>query len=236
MSPPIAAVDDATRALRLGPPRKDFPMSACLEPTSPHRRTAHRCRLSAHAFWTAACGVVGLVVAMAAAARPAAAQAFATTVFQPVVAAPMFAQPVTAFRPVVAAPVMPASAYVANYTPAGNYAAVTAFSPPVVAAAPSVIGVRTAYAPAMPAAVSMAAPVATTAFYAPPAIMPTTAFYAPAVAAPVAAPIATIAYSMPAPVAAPVVAAPVTAYYAPLYRRGLFGAYRPVSPGYFLAY
>jgi hypothetical protein len=77
-----------------------------------------------------------------------------------------------------------------------------------------------------------------TSFYAPapafaPAVAPTTAFYAPAVSAPVA----TVAYSMPAPaVTVPVVAAPVTAYYAPLYRRGLFGVYRPVSPGYFLSY
>jgi len=200
----------------------------------------------AYALGTAACAM-GFAVALAAAPHTAAAQAFATTVFQPVVAAPMIAapviaQPVAAFRPVVAAPLVPASSYVANYTPAGNYAAVTAFSPPVfAAAAPSVIGVRTAYAPVMPAGVPMAAPVATAAFYAPPAsfapaIGPTTAFYAPAVAAPVAAPVVTVAYSMPAPVAAPVVAAPVTAYYPPLYRRGLFGAYRPVSPGYFLSY
>jgi len=206
------------------------------------RSTARPPRRPADACWAAGCGAVALAVTLGVGtSRPAAAQAIATTVFQPVVAAPMIAQPMTAFRPVVAAPVMPASTYVANYTPAGNYAAVTAFSPPVVAAAPSVIGVRTAYAPVMPATVPLA-PVATTAFYAPPAVMPTTAFYAPAVAAPVA----TVAYSMPAPVAtpvfaapvvaAPVVAAPVTAYYPPLYRRGLFGAYRPVSPGYFLSY
>ena len=43
-------------------------------------------------------------------------------------------------------------------------------------------------------------------------------------------------------VAAPVVAAPVTAYYAPaavavpLYRRGLFGVYRPVRTAYMLPY
>jgi len=55
-------------------------------------------------------------------------------------------RPVVA-APVVAAPMVAAPAYVANYTPAGNYAAVTAFSPPVVAASPAV-AVTSAYAPA----------------------------------------------------------------------------------------
>ena len=44
----------------------------------------------------------------------------------------------SAMRPVAVAPVIAAPmmqpAYVANYTPAGNYAAVTAYSPPVMAA------------------------------------------------------------------------------------------------------
>lgn len=86
------------------------------------------------------------------------------------------------FRPVIAAPVM-APAYVANYTPAGNYAAVTAYSPPV-AMAPSAIAVTSNYAPAVGA-------VPVTAFYAPtvaysPVVAPVTAFYAPAaVVAPV---------------------------------------------------
>jgi hypothetical protein len=121
-----------------------------------------------------------------------------------------YGQPVyvTTMRPVVAAPFMTAPAYVANYTPAGNYAAVTAFSPPVVAA-PMEFGVRTAYAP-----VISAAPVAVTA------------------AMPVApmSPVAVTSYYAPAPVAA----APITAFYAPamvatpVYRRGLFGGYRPV--------
>ena len=104
-----------------------------------------------------------------------------------------------AMRPVVAAPVAMAPAYVANYTPAGNYAAVTAYSPPVVAA-PAAIAVTSAYAP------SYAAPVGVTSYYA------------------------------PSVVAAPAVAAPVTAYYpGVVYRRGLFGAYRPWG-GYYIPY
>ena len=121
-------------------------------------------------------------------------------------------RPVVAAAPVFAAPVVAAPAYVANYVPAGNYAAVTAFSPPVYAA-PAEVAVRTAYAPVV------AAPVAMTSYYAPaPAYAATTAYYAP-----------------------PVVAAPVTAYYAPavvapVYRRGLFGAYRPVRTAYYIPY
>lgn len=139
-------------------------------------------------------------------------------------------RPVVA-APVVAAPVVAAPAYVANYTPAGNYAAVTAFSPPVVAAAPTV-AVTSAYAPAYTAA------------YAP----AYTAAYAPAYAPAVAAPVAVTSYYAPTTayspvVAAPeVVAAPVTAYYAPaavavpLYRRGLFGGLRPVRSPYVIPY
>jgi len=115
-----------------------------------------------------------------------------------------------AYRPVMAAPVVAAPAYVANYTPAGNYAAVTAYSPPVYAA-PAAVAVTANYAPAI-------APVAVTSYYA-----PTVVNYAP-----------TVAYS-------PVVAAPVTAYYAPVaapvvYRRGLFGALRPVQTAYYIPY
>ena len=126
-------------------------------------------------------------------------------------------RPVVA-APVVAAPVVAAPAYVSNYVPAGNYAAVTAFSPPVVAA-PAEVAVRTSFSPVV------AAPVAVTSYYAP---APTVSYYAPAVTETV--------------VASPVVAAPVTAYYAPasvavpLYRRGLFGAYRPVRTAYMLPY
>ncbi len=119
-------------------------------------------------------------------------------------------------RPIVPAVVAPA--YVANYTPAGNYAAVTAFSPPVVATVPSSsVAVTSYYAPAMAAAV------------------PVTAYYAPAVAAPAA----TTAFYAPAPA---VVATPVTTYYAPaavavpLYRRGLFGGYRPVRTAFYYPY
>jgi hypothetical protein len=117
-----------------------------------------------------------------------------------------------------------AGPYVANYTPAGNYAAVTAFSPPAVA---------------MPVA---AAPVVTE-VTAP--ALPVTSYYAPAYVAPTyATPVATTAFyapAAPAVMAAPVVA-PVTTYYAPaavavpLYRRGLFGAYRPVRAAYYPYY
>ncbi len=133
----------------------------------------------------------------------------------------------SALRPVVAAPVVAAPvapAYVANYTPAGNYAAVTAYSPPVMVS-PSAVAVTSSYAPVAP-------PVAVTSFYAPAAApLPVTSYYA--------AP--TVAYS-PVVSAAPVVAAPVTAYYAPtavvapMYRRGLFGALRPVRNAYYISY
>ena len=86
----------------------------------------------------------------------------------------------SAMRPVVAAPVVAAPAYVANYTPAGNYAAVTAFSPPVIAEAPAV------------AVTSYYAPVAVTSYYAPATV------YSPVVAAPVTT------YYAPAAVAVPV--------------------------------
>lgn len=125
----------------------------------------------------------------------------------------------SALRPVVAAPVAVAPAYVANYTPAGNYAAVTAYSPPVYAA-PAAVAVTANYAPVV-------APVAVTSYYA-----PTVVNYAPA---------ATVAYSpVVAPVAAPMLA-PVTAYYAPavvapLYRRGPFGGLRPVRTAYYIPY
>jgi hypothetical protein len=139
-----------------------------------------------------------------------------------------------AYRPVVAAP-----AYVSNYTPAGNYAAVTAFSPPVVATT-SAVAVTSAYAPAYSAGYAPAytagyAPVYTagyapvyTAGYAPAAPVAVTSYYAP-----------TTAYS---PVVSEVVAQPVAAYYAPaavavpLYRRGLFGGLRPVRSAYYIPY
>jgi len=135
-----------------------------------------------------------------AAAGSAEAQVVYYQTWRPVVAAPM-----------VAAPVLAAPAYVANYTPAGNYAAVTAYSPPVYAE-PAAVAVTANYAP-----------VPVTSFYA-----PVTSYYAPA---------PTVAYS---PVMAPAVA-PVTAYYAPavvapLYRRGPFGGLRPVRTAYYIPY
>jgi hypothetical protein len=153
---------------------------------------------------------------------------------------------VVVYRPVVPMFAPAAGPYVANYTPAGNYAAVTAFTPavvqtaampvvsaPVVAAMPtSSVPVTSYYAPAVAAPTyiepTYAAPAATTAYYAPAAVA-TTSFYAPA---PVSA----------AVVEPTVIAAPVTTYYAPaavavpLYRRGLFGGLRPVRAGFYPYY
>lgn len=118
-------------------------------------------------------------------------------------------------------PVMPVAVapYVANYTPTGNYAAVTAFSPPVASYAAAPVAVTSAFAPAVATAVPV------TSFYAPvtAAYAPTTTYYAP-----------TTAYYAPA------VAPAVTTYYAPaavavpVYRRGLFGAYRPVRAAWYM--
>lgn len=120
-----------------------------------------------------------------------------------------------AYRPVMVAPVMAPPAYVANYVPAGNYAAVTAFSPPVVAAAPAV-AIRAAYPP-------ITAPVAMTTYYAPAVSpVPTTAYYASPVAEAV--------------VPQPVVAAYVPAAVAVPMRRGVFGGYRPVRPAWYIPY
>jgi hypothetical protein len=74
--------------------------------------------------------------------------------------------------PVFAAPIVAAPAYVANYAPAGNYAAVTAFSPPVYAPT-SEIAVTSYYAPA-----SVYSPVVS-----PVMAAPVTAYYAPAAVA-----------------------------------------------------
>ena len=144
-------------------------------------------------------------------------------------AAPAPAQ-VVVYRPVVPMFAPAAGPYVANYTPSGNYAAVTAFSPPMV----ETVAMPVAPAPAVAQVAAPALPV--TSFYAP-------SYVAPTYAAP--APVATTAFyapAAPAVMAAPVVAAPVTTYYAPtavavpLYRRGLFGAYRPVSTAYYPYY
>jgi len=153
---------------------------------------------------------------------------------------------VVVYRPVVPMFAPAAGPYVANYTPAGNYAAVTAFTPavvqtvampvvagPVVASVPvSSVPVTSYYAPAVAAPTyiepTYAAPAAMTSYYAPTAVA-TTASYAPA---PVSA----------AVVEPAVVATPVTTYYAPaavavpLYRRGLFGGLRPVRAAYYPYY
>jgi hypothetical protein len=109
----------------------------------------------------------------------------------------------------VTTPVIAAPTYVANYTPAGNYAAVTAFSPPVMAPTAGV-AVTSYYAPSYAPAY---APAATVAYYAP----------APVAAAPVvAAPVT--AYYAPVPVVGQ------------LYRRGPLGVYRPVRSAYMIGY
>jgi hypothetical protein len=105
--------------------------------------------------------------------------------------------------------------YIANYSPAGNYAAVTAFSPPVA----------TSYVAGYP----VAQPVVQVANYAAEPVM--------------AAPVGVTSYYAPAAaVAAPVYAAPVTTYYAPaamavpVYRRGLFGGLRPTRTAMYIPY
>lgn len=109
--------------------------------------------------------------------------------------------------------------YMANYSPAGNYAAVTAFSPPIATGyvANYPFAQVANYQVANYAVETVAAPVSVTSYYAP---------------APMAAPV----------VAAPVYAAPVTTYYAPaavavpLYRRGPFGGLRPARGAMYIPY
>jgi hypothetical protein len=122
--------------------------------------------------------------------------------------------------------------YVANYSPAGNYAAVTAFSPPM---ATSYVAGYPVTQVANYAVEAAPVPMAVTAGYAPVAVTA----YSPVVSAPVAV----TSYSPV--VAAPVVAAPVTTYYAPayapavavpLYRRGPFGGLRPVRSAMYIPY
>jgi hypothetical protein len=132
------------------------------------------------------------------------------------------------------------AAYVASYVPSGNYAAVTAFSPPMVDGVPVVAN----YAPAVTPVAAMVptSSIAVTSYYAPQpvrtvatpvttyyaptaAAMPVTAYYAAPVATPVATAMPVTAYYAPA---APAMVAPVAAYYPPtvVARRGLFGATR----------
>jgi hypothetical protein len=147
----------------------------------------------------AAATLIGLLVA-----APANAQVVYYSTLRPVVVA----SPVVA-APMVTTPVIAAPTYVANYTPAGNYAAVTAFSPPVMAPTAGV-AVTSYYAPSYASAY---APAATVAYYAP----------APVAAAPVvAAPVT--AYYAPVPVVGQ------------LYRRGPLGVYRPVRSAYMIGY
>jgi len=110
--------------------------------------------------------------------------------------------------------------YMANYSPAGNYAAVTAFSPPV----------STAYVASYPVTQIANYPVTQVANYGVETFaqpVGVTSYYAPAAVAP-----------MPMPM----MAAPVTTYYAPaavavpLYRRGLFGGLRPARSAMYIPY
>jgi|APCry1669189000_1035189.scaffolds.fasta_scaffold04693_2 hypothetical protein len=123
-------------------------------------------------------------------------------------------QPVTSYYTPMAAGYP--GGYMANYSPAGNYAAVTAFSPPVA----------TAYVANYPvtqvanyAVETVASPINVTSYYAPTPVG-VTSYYAPA----------------------PVYAAPVTTYYAPaavavpVYRRGLFGGLRPTRSAMYIPY
>jgi hypothetical protein len=111
--------------------------------------------------------------------------------------------------------------YMANYSPAGNYAAVTAFSPPVA----------TAYVANYPVAEVVNYPVTQVANY------PVTQVANYPVTQ-VASPVSVTSYYAPAPV----IAAPVTMYYAPtavavpLYRRGLFGGLRPARTAMYIPY
>ena len=132
-------------------------------------------------------------------------------------------RPVTSYYSPVAAGYAPMAAgypggYMANYSPAGNYAAVTAFSPPVA----------TGYVANYPVASYPVTQVANYAVETVSSPVNVTSYYAPAPAMPV--------------MAAPVYAAPVTTYYAPsavavpLYRRGLFGGLRPARTAMYIPY
>jgi hypothetical protein len=174
------------------------------------------------------------------------------------VAVPAHAQAVV-YRPVVPMFAPAAGPYVANYSPVGNYAAVTAFSPPVVQGVPmaavampvvetvptSSLG-NSGYSPLalspLPSGVvaAPAAAMARTTFYAPSyAAAPaygSTVGYSPAVFGPtvvgptVFGPTVVTAGYAPAVVPAAVPVAPA-AVVVPL-RRGLFGGLRPMRSGY----
>jgi len=145
----------------------------------------------------------------------AAAQGIVYQSFSPVVT---YATPMAAGYP---------GGYMANYSPAGNYAAVTAFSPPV--AMGYVAGYPVTQVANYPVTQVANYPVTQVANYAVESSMSVTSFYAPA---PMAAPV----------MAAPVAIAPVTTYYAPaavavpLYRRGPFGGLRPARSAMYIPY
>ena len=161
-------------------------------------------------------------VLMASAAVAACLVASASPVHGQVVMVETF-RPVTSYYSPVAAGYAPMAAgypggYMANYSPAGNYAAVTAFSPPVA----------TGYVANYPVASYPVTQVANYAVETVSSPVSVTSYYAPAPAMPV--------------MAAPVYAAPVTPYYAPaavavpLYRRGLFGGLRPARTAMYIPY
>ena len=189
-------------------------------------------RLSSHALVANALAWSGLFRngVLASAAVAACLVASASSAHGQVVMYETF-RPVTSYYAPAAAGYAPMAAgypggYMANYSPAGNYAAVTAFSPPVA----------TGYVANYPVAsypVTQVAnyPVTQVANYAVETVsspMSVTSYYAPAPAMPV--------------MAAPVYAAPVTTYYAPaavavpLYRRGLFGGLRPARTAMYIPY
>ena len=166
-------------------------------------------------------------VLMASAAVAACLVASASPVHGQVVMVETF-RPVTSYYSPVAAGYAPMAAgypggYMANYSPAGNYAAVTAFSPPVA----------TAYVASYPAAQVVNYPVTQVANYAVETVaspVGVTSYYAPAPA-----------YASPV-YASPVYASPTMTYYAPtavavpLYRRGLFGGLRPARTAMYIPY
>lgn len=165
------------------------------------------------------------------------------------------------YRPVVTEFAPAAGPYVANYNPSGNYAAVSAFSPPVAAGIPmaAISTPLTAVVPsssvavtsyAVPAMTTVARPV--TAYYAPSyagaptyAAAPTVVGYAPSaqLLSPSPGPTTVTSYYAPttvlapAPVAvAPTVQVVPAAVAVPVYRRGLFGGLRPVRGAYWPGY
>ena len=165
------------------------------------------------------------------------------------------------YRPIVTGFAPAAGPYVANYNPSGNYAAVSAFSPPVVSTVPmaAISMPLTSVVPgssmavmsyAVPAMTTVARPVTT--YYAPSyaAAAPTVAAYAPNAEffSPVSGPVAVTSYYAPsyapsyappavmAPAMAPTVQMVPTAVAVPLYRRGPFGGLRPVRGAYWPAY